>query len=209
MEEGFGSRRGAAEFWQIRNGYLAKRVQEGTPESYPVTKKDGSVYYEIRQDYFVGRLKKVEVRAHEEYGDFLKLTLVAKGTNYSIEMDLNSGYAFGFLSTIPNADLEHIIQLTPSYTEKDGKKTSKIFLQQESGWLKQYFTKENPNGLPELKKIKIKGKDTWDNSDRMDWFKEVLIPKLSAKLREIWSEETEEVEDEIGENKPITTKLPF
>ena len=37
----------------------------------------------------------------------------------------------------------------------------------------------------------------------------VLIPKLSAKLREIWSEETEEVEDEIGENKPIRVQGAF
>jgi len=40
-----------------------------------------------------------------------------------------------------------------------------------NGWVKvlPYYTKENPNGLPEMVKVKIKGKESWDDTDMMDF----------------------------------------
>lgn len=211
MQEGFGTRN-SAEFWTIKNGYLAKRVSESTDGAHAVKKQNGDVYYEIRQDFFTGRLKKVDIKTHEEYGDFLKITMVAQGKSYIIEMDLNSGYAFGFLSTIPHAELEATIMLSPMYKEEAGKKQSKLFLQQDSGWLKQYFTKENPNGLPDLVKIKVKGKETWDNTERLEYFKNTLIPRLQVKLDDLWKSEPVEHEEEEEAQTPatsVTEKPPF
>lgn len=209
MQEGFGTRN-SGEFWTIKKGYLAKRVPEGTDNAFAEKKSDGSVYHEVRQDFFTGRLRKVEVRSHEDYGDFLKLTMVAAGRNYTIECDLNSGYAFGFLSTIPSAELEGLMKLSPMYKEENGKKESKLFIEQESGWLKQFFTKDNPNGLPELEKIKVKGKETWDNTKRLDYFKNTLIPKLNTKLADIWKNDVPAVDQEAEEvESSEPTKLPF
>jgi hypothetical protein len=206
MQEGFGTRN-SAEFWTVKSGYFAKRVSEGTEGSFPVKKQNGEIYHEVRQDYFTGRLKKVDVKTHEEYGDFLKLTMIAHGKSYILEMDLNSGYAFGFLSTIPNAELSELMQLSPSYTDTDGKKQSKMFIQQSSGWLKQYFTKDNPNGLPDLQKIKVKGKETWDNTERLEWLKSNLIPKLNGKLAQLFTQE--EPAEDVTETASETTKPPF
>lgn len=209
MQEGFGSRSGG-EFWTIKKGFLAKRVSEGTEGAHAVKKENGDVYHEVREDFFTGRLKNVEIRTHEDYGDFLKLTTIAGGKNYTIECDLNSGYAFGFLSTIPNAKLEEIMRLSPMYKEENGKKESKLFIEQETGWLKQYFTKDTPNGLPELERIKVKGKETWDNTKRLEFFKNTLVPKLSAKLAEIWKNETPSEDQEAAPAESSEpTKLPF
>lgn len=126
-------------------------------------------------------------------------------------MDFDSGYAFGFLSTVPNIALEDAFLMSPSYKEEDGKKRSRMFIQQNGSWLKQYFTRDTPNGLPELKKIKVKGKETWDNTERLDWFKETLIPKLNKKLEDIWGNEPEEEEEEVEgkEQDSVTKTLPF
>jgi hypothetical protein len=154
-------------------------------------KDDGTVYYEIQKKDFTGRLKKVEVRHHDEYGKFLKLGFVSKGDYVSIEMKLDSGYGFGFLTTIPSAKIDGLILIAPFYSEKDGKKETKIFIKDEGctgkEWCKQYFTKDNPNGLPPLEKVTFKGKESWDNSKRLEYFENVLIPKLNAGLEKIWA----------------------
>ncbi len=208
--EGFGTRSGM-EYWQVKKGYFAKKVSEDTVGAVATKKQDGTVYHELRRDFFTGKLKRVEIKTHDEYGDFLKLRVIANGKEYSIEMDFDSGYAFGFLSTVPNIALEDAFLMSPSYKEEDGKKRSRMFIQQNGSWLKQYFTRDTPNGLPELKKIKVKGKETWDNTERLDWFKETLIPKLNKKLEDIWGNEPEEEDEEVEgkEQDSVTKTLPF
>ena len=190
LPEGFGERSGGGQFWNVKNGLLCKRCDETTEGAVRQTKKDGSVYYEIQKPNFTGRLKKVEVREHEEYGKFLALHFVANDQPVKIEMNFDSGYAFGFLSTIPSADISGRIMIAPFYKEQDGKKESKIFIKDEKcdgkSWCKQYFTKETPNGLPELEKVSFKGKETWDNTKRLEYFENVLIPKLNGGLEKIW-----------------------
>jgi hypothetical protein len=60
----------------------------------------------------------------------------------------------------------------------DGDKTkSVIFLWQNGKAIKHYFTRDNPNGLPSLKKVKIKGVESWDDSDMME-FLEAYVSRL-------------------------------
>lgn len=192
----------SGKFLSIREGKLVERSEQGAEGAVPRKKNDGSTVYEIQHGSITGYLESVKVREHEEFGKFLRIQLRVKGQRFIIEMNLDSGYASSFLATIPSADLEGLIQLSPSYTEKDGKKQSSMFLQQDAGWLKRYFTKDNPNGLPDLVKTKVKGKDVWDNTARLEFY-ETMIKKLDAKLAEInKSESEEEAEPETAEAAP-------
>lgn len=213
LQEGFGEQ-SKGQFWTVKNGLLCKRVNEGTEGSVQQKKEDGTVYFEIQKRDFTGRLKKVDVRSHEEYGKFLRLHFVAKGESVNIEMKFDSGYAFGFLSTIPSAKIDGLILIAPFYSEKDGKKETKVFIKDETcegkKWCPQYFTKEHANGLPQLEKVTFKGKESWDNSKRLDYFENTLIPKLNAGLEKIWGSAPVQnkiapVSDEFLEE----AKLPF
>ncbi len=185
LQEGFQEQK-SGNFWNIKNGLIVRRVSEGTEGAVEVKDKEGNVRWEIQKKSFTGKLRHIDIRTHEQYGEFMAIVMIANGENVRIECNLDSGYAYGFLSTIPNhKDLKGLLMLSPSYTEKDGKKESKIFLQNDAGWLKQYFTKENPNGLPELKQVKVSGKMVWDGSERLDFFKS-MITKLNTALDTAW-----------------------
>ena len=60
------------------------------------------------------------------------------------------------------------------------------------------FTKDAPNGLPEMKQIKVKGKVTWDDSD-MTEFLENVAKECFAKIA------TASTNDEVfeGEEAPF------
>jgi hypothetical protein len=49
--------------------------------------------------------------------------------------------------------------------------------------------------MPELAKIKVKGKDTWDDSDRMEflenYMKTEILPKLNNKSSQVTDDEDE------------------
>ena len=42
-----------------------------------------------------------------------------------------------------------------------------ITLYQDGNKIAPAYTKEDPNGLPQMTKIKVKGKEQWDDSDMM------------------------------------------
>jgi hypothetical protein len=117
----------------------------------------------------------------------------SEGKLYQIEMNYSGGYAASFLKTIPNADISKEFTLTPKLTIEGDKKKSVIFINQAGSGLKWFFTRDNPNGMPELAKIKVKGKDTWDDSDRMEFLenyvKSNILPKLNNKS---WVQEDED-----------------
>ena len=75
--------------------------------------------------------------------------------------------------------------IVPKYTEEGDKKSSVIFINQNGKGLKHFWTRDNPKDLPDLKKIKVKGKDTWDDSDRLDYLLDYvnqnILPKLGGK----------------------------
>lgn len=220
MTEGFGSSSGQ-KYLTVKNGILAEKATKDTAGAVAVTKEDQSVVYELHHKSITGYLRNVAVRTATIGGDekeFLSINMMVKGQLYNVQCNLDSGYGFGFLSTIPAADIEGLLMISPSYTEKEGKKQSKMFLQQDAGWLKQFFTKDNPNGLPELKQVKVNGKVVWDGTDRLVFFKDMII-KLNTKLEAIWAgkvhnEIMTEGTDELPATGPVTevkksVKVPF
>jgi len=85
-------------------------------------------------------------------------------------------------------DFTDIVTLSPKLIIDGDKKKSVLFISQQSKGLKHFFTKDNPNGMPDLKKIKIKGKESWDDSDRMEFLEEYvkqnIIPMLKPQLQD-------------------------
>jgi hypothetical protein len=54
-----------------------------------------------------------------------------------------------------------------------------VTLYQDGEKIAPAYTKENPNGLPQMTKIKVKGKEQWDDSDMMQFLEQMAF-KLFA-----------------------------
>jgi hypothetical protein len=179
-------------FLGIANGKIVRQFKEKTDKSTSRVNKMGREVHEEFYDSLTGILKHVSTK-ESEYGKFWVVKMESEGKLYQIEMNYSGGYAASFLKTIPNADISKEFTLTPKLTIEGDKKKSVIFINQKGLGLKWFFTRDNPNGMPELAKIKVKGKDTWDDSDRMEFLenyvKSNILPKLNNKS---WVQEDED-----------------
>lgn len=100
-------------------------------------------------------------------------------------MRLESGYARSFLRVIKNAAPAELIMIIPTYKVTEESQQAGMVIMQKGSALKWYYTRNYPNGLPELEPCKMKdpksGKliDGWDNTRQMGF----LINMLNTEIR--------------------------
>lgn len=166
-------------FLTISNGKIVRQVKEKTENSVSRINKMGREVHEEFYDSLNGKITEVLIKENE-YGKFWLIKMKSDST-YQLEMNYSGGYATTFLKALPNVDLNENATLTPRLIVDGDKKRSVLFISQNGKGVKHYFTKETPNGLPDLKKIKVKGKDTWDDSDRMEFLENYVKHNIFAK----------------------------
>jgi hypothetical protein len=171
-------------FLSITNGKICKRVPQPTNDSKERVNKNGKTVHEEFYKGWKGRITAIATKDHPEYGKFWNVTLTDETGDAILQMNYSSGYAAAFLKMLPNVNLSGDVVITPKLTIDGDKKKTSLFITQHGEPVKWYYTRDNPNGLPELKKIKVKGKEQWDDSDVMEFLEKMvnteIVPKLSA-----------------------------
>jgi hypothetical protein len=83
---------------------------------------------------------------------------------------------------LPNIDFSKHVKISPNSKEENGKTRNNFFIMQGGHALKQYFTKENPNGLPPMVPVTVKGKTVYDNTEQLKFIEkminEMIVPRL-------------------------------
>jgi hypothetical protein len=169
-------------FLTINNGKVCKKVQKKTAISVERVNKNGVTVQEEYYKGWKGLITAIAVREHPDFGKFWNVTLTDDQGDAILQMNYSSGYAAAFLKTLPNIDLKSDVVITPNLKVEGAKKKTTVFVSQHGVPIKWYFTKDNRNGLPELKKIKIKGKETWDDSDLMEFLEKMVMANIVPKL---------------------------
>lgn len=169
-------------FLNITEGKLARRVQSPNDKSVTRVTKTGKTVHEVFYRGWKGRITNIRTRENE-YGKDWLITLTDEQGDAIIQMPYSSGYSGAFLKALPNVDLSKEIQLTPSLKVEGDKKSVTVFINQGGQPIKWAFTKDTPNGLPPMVKIKVKGKDTWDDSDQMAFLEKMVNEQILPKLK--------------------------
>lgn len=168
-------------YLSIQGGKIARRVAEPTATSKSrQIESTGKVVNEELYDSLEGHLSGVSVK-EGTFGKELHI-FIAEDQKYDLQLMFSSGPAKSFLSALPNIDLEKPVRIIPKMEVKDGVSRTKILLSQGNVGVKWAFTKDNPGDMPPMKKIKVKGKETWDDSDQLDFF-EKLITDIDNKIK--------------------------
>jgi len=172
-------------YLSIVNGKLARRVKQKTETSVTRVMKDQSTVEEEIYRSIEGSIIGIDIKNHEEYGESL-LVYLKDDRIYCIQMNMNSRYATNFLKTLPNVDLEKVVEITPSEKIVDGKQDSTIFINQDGKALKRHYTKDNPDGMPEptFKKGKRGAPDTWDFEAVTEFLYENVVVPFRDTLKE-------------------------
>lgn len=175
----------SAIYLSVSDGKIVRRFKEPTAQSKPRTNKMGNTVHEETYDYVEGMITGISVR-DSDYGKFWCVNIQDGADAYILQFQYSGGNANSFLKSIPNADLRKPIRIRPAVEIDGDKKRSKLFLVQDDKALRWFWTKDNPGGMPNLKKVKIKGVEQWDDSDMMEYLeayvKEHITPKLSGGI---------------------------
>lgn len=188
-----------AAFYSISDGKICRKFKSATQKSKERINKNGKLVYEEFCDALSGRITGISVKDHPEFGKFWMINLQDNsGWSGIVQMNYSSGYASVFLKILPNIDLSKDVTIAPKMTIEGDKKKTSLFIMQEGKPLKHFYTKDNPNELPQMRKIKVKGNEKWDDSDMMEFLEKMvfteIVPKLSGA--KIDSENTsEEIKD--------------
>jgi hypothetical protein len=174
-------------FLSITNGKLVRQFSVQTDKSVSRVNKMGREVHEEFYDSLSGWLTDIKTK-ESEYGKSWVLVLKDNDISYNLEMKYSSGYSTSFLKAIPNADLSQLITLSPKLIVDGDKKQSVLFISQNGKGLKHYWTKDNPRDLPPMKKVKVRGVDTWDDTERMDYLENYInvsiLPKIKPTLQD-------------------------
>lgn len=190
-------------FLNIADGKIIRRFQNKTKDSIERTltkgPNAGKVVHEEHYSFVEGLITDIQTK-DSDYGKSWLVTLEDGGEKYVLQMDYSGGYSSAFLKALPNVDLSSKVKLSPKMTIEGDKKKTTLFVNQHGQAAKHFYTKENPNGLPQMVQKKVKGKMQWDDSEMMEFFEKMVNTEILPQLKSYKAvaaevEETEESED--------------
>lgn len=113
----------------------------------------------------------------------LAVTVNSGGEFYEFAIPSDGSQFSKFLNFLSSVDITKEVDIIPMFAVKNGKNDRSILVSQNNK-CKAYYTKDNPGDLPQLEKITFKGKDNWDNSKQLAFWKKkletVFFPALSG-----------------------------
>lgn len=184
-----------AAFYTITDGRICRTFKAATAKSIERVNKNGKVVHEEFCNALSGRITAITTKDHPDYGKFWLITLVDGDWSGVVQIKYSSGYASAFLKLLPNVNLSKDVTIQPKMVVDGDKKKASLFIMQDGTPLKHFYTKDNPNGLPQMKKIKVKGKETWDDTEMMEFLEKMVFTEVVPKLNGASSEDSKEIED--------------
>jgi hypothetical protein len=184
---------GGLKYLSFMSGKFVQRVQEGTEGSNPRELKkgpnEGKIVHELEYDTYEGQIYNIETEAGE-YGTRLHIFIDVStdedpDSKVKLSLPLSSGPAKGFLSRLPVIDLAKDVVLKGYNIEnkETGRFNSYLVPYQDGQKLASQYTKDNPNGLPKMKQIKVKGAKVWDDTEQLEFFEALIKQIFSADIQ--------------------------
>jgi hypothetical protein len=170
-------------FITILGGKLCQRVPGGTEGAVKRTNKLGNVVNEKFYDSFTGKLIDIKVQ-DGTYGKTWNFVFKDKEEPYTLQLSYSNSFSTALLKMLPNIDLTKEMKLSPSVKEIDGKDRSSLFINQDGKAIKHAYSRENPNGMPDMEQVTVKGVLVWDDTKRLEFLDkmvhETILPKLQT-----------------------------
>lgn len=173
--------RASGNYITILGGKLCQRVPEGTEGAITRTNKIGNVVHEKFYTSFTGRLLDIKIQ-DGDYGKTWNFMFQDKEEIYILQLSYSNSFSTAFLKMLPNIDLTQEMKLSPSVKEVDGKNKSSLFINQNGKALKHAYTREVPNGMPDMEQITVAGVQQWDDTKRLVFLEEMVTTQILPKL---------------------------
>ena len=164
-------------YLSVADGNLVRQHKQANAQTTERITKTGKLVFEERFKDLTAKLDGITTREND-YGKQWQIRFQDQGDYYVISLPYSSRYASSFLKALPNIDLAKELRFMP-WAMKDKMDPTKtitgITLYQDGEKVAPYYTKEDPKGLPQMVKIKVKGKEQWDDSDMMVFLEDMAL----------------------------------
>lgn len=176
----------SAIYVDLRNGKVMRYSKTNEPGTTGIKTQKGDTRYYYIYDYIEGHVVNFSTREEEIAGKIktkFQIHLSDNGENYIVKMDMDSAYFRMFCSVIPNIDWNYPIRLIPRLKEENGVKKSSLITINNGIPMKFAFTKDNPNGKPDVTFTKNKKGEIVDidRDEELKFFMK-LIQKAKSQL---------------------------
>ena len=173
-------------------------TQSSQSETKYLKVKDGKFYNgreETPYDELEGVITDIYLK-NDEFDDVVKGHIVVEklylkmedgDEGYTVSFPFNSSDATSLIGFLKNTNLKQPLTLVPLLKKeiKDGveKANRRILVKQNDTFVKAYYTRDNPNGLPQMvKNTKRGGVVEWDKTAMMDFYAGVVENELKPTV---------------------------
>lgn len=187
----------------IIDGTLRRKTDSPGEGVLTRTNKQGKEVHEIPYDFVSGEVVSVKIE-ETDFGDQIRIVL-RDDTLYSVSLSVESRYGKDFLMKFPNLTLGKL-KISPYDFMDNDKRFSGLTLWQNDEKLKRRFTRDHPNGLPEMVEKAKGNKTVWDDTDQVNF----LYQEFEKHATTINRTEVGVVDSkEAPEEEVVTDDLPF
>ena len=174
----------------IYQGKFSMRVPDNTPDAVQRVNKLGKTVFEKYYDSFTGKLVSIKTQ-DGDYGKSWLFSFKDGKEIYHLQLSYSNSFATAFLKMLPNVDVTKEMKVSPQQKmDSDGKNKSSLFINQDGMTIKHAYTKDAPNGMPDMEQVMIKGELIWDDTKRLQFLEAMVNEKIVPKLEGLGSTET-------------------
>lgn len=175
-------------YLNITGGKITQKVKAGTTGAVVRTNKMGNEVSELHFDTLSGQIVNIHIEP-SPYADKVWVITIRDGIDfYYLHLSYSGGTTMGLLNKLPNIDFSKdvILKVFRIFNETS-KKDKDYLVVYQGGMTKGHkvetaFPKENPNGLPPMEQIKVKGALQWDDTKQMEWLENLIMSSIVPKL---------------------------
>lgn len=193
-------------YYSIINGKISRRVKKDTAGAIARENKLGETVYELQFDSLSGRLKDIQIEFKEKFGKQAKIILTEDGTDFCLNFSFSGSQSMGFFKRLPNIKPEIPIEIHTGIMHDVEKNKDRHWLtvKQNGTKVEYFYTKENPNGLPDMEQITVKGIKQWDSTKQLEFIEAYLNNEFLPKLRKVSDiPDNSEIQDDISDLPPV------
>ena len=175
-------------YYNVSQGKIVRNYGTEKPEGIKTTartNKKGVTIYEAFYDYIEGTIINARLSEHKEYGDDIQLTIKNGDTIAVLQIHFTSSYGRGFLYKIPNlkeGQPVHIkpFDFIPKNNNPENKRIQGLKITQNGEKIEPFYTRENRNGLPEVKMVIFNGEEKPDATDQIRFLNDLYQQYIAS-----------------------------
>lgn len=211
---GFSNNKSNVTYIRVANGKLIVKAKDNAPGAVKRTigagKHEGEETWEYHHDAYTGHIRKISIKDSENYGAQINILVADDEGLAVITIPMSGRHSTKLVQNLANLNLDEPVQFCPYKFQARDKESQKLIADKYvQGWvLRQNDEKIEDSfsikDLPDLEKVKRKGKMEWDDTNRT----EELRNRLQAFIDDTFNEEEDEDEAPKKQPKPQPKKAP-